>query len=114
MGALATRVRFFQQQGYDATLAVSSGVAHLDGQLDRQGRPVPDRHPDRPVPVPLHDAADGTGGGSGSSTAHLVWLIVIAIVVVGVLLGLRARHTPVAAAGGRQAPARRPPRCGAT
>ena len=26
MGALATRVRFFQQQGYDATLAVSSGV----------------------------------------------------------------------------------------
>ena len=26
MGALATRVRYFQQQGYDATLAVSSGV----------------------------------------------------------------------------------------
>ena len=35
---LGARVRFFQKQGIDATTAVSSGVARLDGQLDREGR----------------------------------------------------------------------------
>ena len=34
----ATRVRFFQQQGYDASVALSSGVVISRRQLGRQGR----------------------------------------------------------------------------
>ena len=50
MAVLATRVRFFQQEGYTPTVAVSSGRAGEHGQLDRQGGPVPHR------PAPGHRA----------------------------------------------------------
>jgi len=87
MGALATRVRYFQQQGYDATLAVSSGVLVstaswiVKGGLFLVALPI--------ALSQFHFATPtDTGGGSGSSTARLVWLLVIAIVVVGVVVGL--------------------------
>ncbi len=87
MGALATRVRYFQQQGYDATLAVSSGVLVSTASWIVKGGLFL-------IAIPIafsqfHFAAPtDTGGGSGSSTANLVWLVVIAIVVVGVAVGL--------------------------
>ncbi len=87
MGALATRVRYFQQQGYDATLAVSSGVLVstaswiVKGGLFLVALPI--------ALSQFHFATPTeTGGGSGSSTARLVWLLVIAIVVIGVVAGL--------------------------
>jgi uncharacterized protein (TIRG00374 family) len=87
MGALATRVRYFQQQGYDATLAVSSGVLVstaswiVKGGLFLLALPI--------ALSQFHFATPSdTGGGSGSSTAKLVWLLVIAVVVVGVVVGL--------------------------
>ncbi len=87
MGALATRVRYFQQQGYDATLAVSSGVLVstaswiVKGGLFLLALPI--------ALSQFHFATPtDTGGGSGSSTARLVWLLVIAIVVIGVVVGL--------------------------
>ncbi len=87
MGALATRVRYFQQQGYDATLAVSSGVLVSTASWIVKGGLFL-------VAIPIafsqfHFATPtDTGGGSGSSTAKLVWLLVIAIVVIGVVVGL--------------------------
>ena len=89
MGALATRVRFFQQQGYDATLAVSSGRAHLDGQLDREGRPLRHRHPDRPVAVPLRRRADEHRRRVGELDGD-AWCgsSCIAVAALGILLGL--------------------------
>jgi len=87
MGALATRVRFFQQQGYDATLAVSSGVLISTASWIVKGGLFLIA-----IPIAFSQFHFGTptdtGGGSGSSTAKLVWLIIIAIVVVGVVLGL--------------------------
>lgn len=87
MGALATRVRFFQQQGYDATLAVSSGVLVstaswiVKGGLFLLALPI--------ALSQFHFATPSdTGGGSGSSTAKLVWLLIIAVVVIGVVVGL--------------------------
>ena len=87
MGALATRVRYFQQQGYDATLAVSSGVLVstaswiVKGGLFLLALPI--------ALSQFHFATPtDTGGGSGSSTARLVWLLVIAIVAIGVVVGL--------------------------
>ena len=87
IGALGTRVRYFQQQGYDATLAVSSGVLVstaswiVKGGLFLLALPI--------ALSQFHFATPSeTGGGSGSSTATLVWFLIIAIVVVGVLVGL--------------------------
>ena len=88
MGALATRVRFFQQQGYDATLAVSSGVLiSTSSWIVKGGLFVIAL----PIAISQFDFAaqpTSTGGGSGDSTARLVWIIVIAVAVVGILLGL--------------------------
>jgi uncharacterized membrane protein YbhN (UPF0104 family) len=88
MGALATRVRFFQQQGYDATLAVSSGVLISTASWIVKGALFLIAIPIALSQFHFGSSPDSTGGGSGSSTAHLVWLIVIAIAVVGLLLGL--------------------------
>ena len=88
MGALATRVRFFQQQGYDATLAVSSGVLISTASWIVKGGLFVIAIP---IAISQFDFADQpttTGGGSGSSTARLVWIIVLAVAAIGVLLGL--------------------------
>jgi uncharacterized membrane protein YbhN (UPF0104 family) len=88
MAVLATRVRFFQQQGYDGTLAVSSGVlASTASWIVKGGLFL--------VALPLAwsqfhfgQEPDSTGGDSGSSTAHIVWLIVLIVLAVGVVLGI--------------------------
>jgi uncharacterized membrane protein YbhN (UPF0104 family) len=88
MGALATRVRFFQQQGYNATLAVSSGVLISTASWITKGALFLIAIP---IAISQFDFASqptSTGGGSGASTARLVWIIVIAIALIGLLLGL--------------------------
>jgi len=88
MGALATRVRFFQQQGYNATLAVSSGVLISTASWITKGALFLVAIP---IAISQFDFASQpttTGGGSGASTARLVWIIVIAVAVIGLLLGL--------------------------
>jgi uncharacterized membrane protein YbhN (UPF0104 family) len=87
MGALATRVRYFQQQGYDATLAVSSGVLVSTASWIVKGGLFLLAIPIAFSQFQFHAPTD-TGGGSGSSTANLVWLLVIAVVVIGVLVGI--------------------------
>ncbi|MGA2838313.1 MAG: lysylphosphatidylglycerol synthase transmembrane domain-containing protein [Acidimicrobiales bacterium] len=88
MAALATRVRFFQQQGYDATLAVSSGVLISTASWIVKGGLFLIALPIAFSQFHFANSPSETGGGSGGSTATLVWFIVIAVVVVGVLLGL--------------------------
>jgi len=88
MGTLATRVRFFQQQGYDATLAVSSGVLISTASWIVKGGLFVIAIPIALSQFHFGDAPTSTGGGSGSSTATLVWIIVIAVAALGVLLGL--------------------------
>ena len=88
MGALATRVRFFQRQGYDATLAVSSGVLISTASWITKGALFLVAIP---IAISQFDFAAlprSTGGGSGASTARLVWIIVIAIALLGLLFGL--------------------------
>ncbi len=85
MAVLATRVRFFQQEGYDATTAVTSGVLVSTASWIVKGGLFL-------IALPLaigslnFTSSPTTSSGSGSS--HLVWLIVIAVVVVGIALGL--------------------------
>lgn len=88
MGSLATRVRFFQQQGYDATLAVSSGVLISTASWIVKGGLFVIAIPIAFSQFHFGDVPTSTGGGSGSSTATLVWIIVIAVVVLGIVLGL--------------------------
>ena len=88
MGALATRVRFFQQQGYNATLAVSSGVLISTASWITKGGLFIIA---LPIAISRFDFAGqptSTGGGSGAGTARLVWIIIIAIALIGLLLGL--------------------------
>ncbi len=83
MAVLATRVRFFQQEGYDATLAVSSGVLVstaswiVKGGLFLIALPL--------AIGQLHFSSSPTGGSDSGSKA--AWLIVLAVLVVGVALG---------------------------
>ncbi len=84
MAVLATRVRFFQQEGYDATLAVSSGVLVstaswiVKGALFLVALPI--------AIGKLHFSTSPTANvGSHSGP---VWFIVLAIVVVGLVVGL--------------------------
>ncbi|MHB1519408.1 MAG: lysylphosphatidylglycerol synthase domain-containing protein [Acidimicrobiales bacterium] len=83
MAVLATRVRFFQQEGYSPTVAVSSGVLVstaswiVKGVLLVIALPLAFRQFDFSVP---HTASSG-----GSK---IVWLIVVVVVVVALALGL--------------------------
>ncbi len=88
MAVLATRVRFFQQQGYDGTLAVSSGVLASTVSWIVKGALFLIALPLAWSQFHFGQEPDSTGGGSGSSTAHLVWLIVLVVLAVGVVLGI--------------------------
>ena len=84
MAVLATRVRFFQQEGYSPTVAVSSGVLVSTASWIVKGALFL-------IALPLalgnlHFSTSQNDNSSGDS--HLVWLIVIAVIVVGVALGL--------------------------
>ncbi len=88
MAVLATRVRFFQQEGYDGTLAVSSGVLASTVSWIVKGALFLIALPLAWSQFHFAQEPDSTGGGSGSSTAHLVWLIVLVVLAVGVILGI--------------------------
>jgi uncharacterized membrane protein YbhN (UPF0104 family) len=84
MAVLATRVRFFQQEGYTPTVAVSSGVLASTASWIVKGAlfliALPLSAGNLHLNTPTSDAS--------SDNSRLVWLIVIAVVVVGVALGL--------------------------
>ena len=84
MAVLATRVRFFQQEGYTPTVAVSSGVLASTASWIVKGAlfliALPLSAGSLHLSTPTSDASSGN--------SRLVWLIVIAVVVVGVALGL--------------------------
>ncbi len=81
MAVLATRVRFFQQQGYNATLAVSSGLLVSTASWITKGAVFV-------IALPFALGAfnfDQSPTGPGANT---VWIIVIVVVAVGILLGI--------------------------
>jgi len=88
MAVLATRVRFFQQEGYDGTLAVSSGVLASTASWIVKGGLFLIALPLAWSQFHFGQEPDSTGGGSGSSTAHVVWLILLVVLAVGVVLGI--------------------------
>ncbi len=88
MAVLATRVRFFQQEGYDGTLAVSSGVLASTASWIVKGALFLIALPLAWSQFHFGQEPSSTGGGSGSSTAHLVWLILLVVLAVGVVLGI--------------------------
>jgi uncharacterized membrane protein YbhN (UPF0104 family) len=84
MAVLATRVRFFQQEGYSPTVAVSSGVLVSTASWIVKGALFLIALPFAIGQFHFNDTTNDGGGGN----SHLVWLIVIIVVVVGVALGL--------------------------
>jgi uncharacterized membrane protein YbhN (UPF0104 family) len=84
MAVLATRVRFFQQEGYSGTVAVSSGVLVSTASWIVKGALFLIA-----LPLALGNLHFNNADSSNSKgDSHLVWLIVIAVIVVGVVLGL--------------------------
>jgi uncharacterized membrane protein YbhN (UPF0104 family) len=84
MAVLATRVRFFQQEGYTPTVAVSSGVLVSTASWIVKGALFL-------IALPLAIGNlhfKSTPNSDSSSNSHLVWLIVVVVVAVGVALGL--------------------------
>lgn len=84
MAVLATRVRFFQQEGYSGAVAVSSGVLVstaswiVKGALFLIALPLAIGN--------LHFNKSASENSSGDS--HIVFLIVVAVIAVGVVLGI--------------------------
>ncbi len=85
MAVLATRVRFFQQEGYTPTVAVSSGVLASTASWIVKGVLFLIA---LPLAIGNLHFDDTPSSDSSSSSSNLVWLIVVAVVVVGVALGL--------------------------
>ena len=83
MAVLATRVRFFQQEGYSGTVAVSSGVLVSTASWIVKGALFLIA-----LPLALGNLHFNEPASDSSGDSHLVWLIVIAVIVVGVALGL--------------------------
>jgi uncharacterized membrane protein YbhN (UPF0104 family) len=83
MAVLAARIRFFQRQGYDPTVAVSSGVLVstaswiVKGALFLISLPIAAGH--------LHFSQPSA---NSKNHGHLVWLIVLIVVIAGVVIGL--------------------------
>ena len=84
MGTLATRVRFFQQEGLSPTLAVSSGVLVSTASWIVKGALFLIALPFAIGQLHFRSPANTSGDGN----AHLVWLIVIVVLAVGVALGV--------------------------
>jgi uncharacterized membrane protein YbhN (UPF0104 family) len=84
IAVMGTRVRFFQQEGITPTVAVSSGVLVSTASWIVKGAlfliALPFAFGD------LH--FDTLSNSTGDSHAHLVWLIVLIVVIVGVALGV--------------------------
>ncbi|HLN16688.1 MAG TPA: lysylphosphatidylglycerol synthase transmembrane domain-containing protein [Acidimicrobiales bacterium] len=79
---LATRIRYFQQEGYSPTLAVSSGVLVSTASWIVKGALFL-------ISIPLAWSTFHFGQEpTGSSSSKQVWLILMVVIGVGLLLGL--------------------------
>ncbi len=83
MAVLASRVRFFQQEGYSPTIAVSSGVLASTASWIVKGALFLIA-----LPFALGQLHFNEPSSASSGDANMVWLIVIAVVVIGLALGL--------------------------
>jgi uncharacterized membrane protein YbhN (UPF0104 family) len=83
MAVLATRVRFFQKEGYNATLAVSSGVLISTASWIVKGGLFLICLPFALGQLHFTESPSSESG----SHAKLLWLIVLAVMGVGLLLG---------------------------
>jgi glycosyltransferase 2 family protein len=83
MAVLATRVRFFQQEGYSPTVAVSSGVLVSTASWIVKGALFLIA-----IPIALSNFHFSEPSDSSGGHQNLVWLIVIAVVLAGVAAGL--------------------------
>ena len=96
----ATRVRFFQQQGFDATQAVTSGALVSTTSWIVKGALFL-------ISLPLAwGNLDFSQSGTDSSGNHgkAVWLLLAIIVLVLVLIGVAAGHPAPTPTGRRQGP----------
>ena len=83
VAVLAARVRFFQQQGYSATLAVSSGVL-----VSTASWIVKTVLFLVVLPFALHNLDFGAADQQRGNHADLIWLVLIVVLVVAVASGL--------------------------
>ncbi len=83
MAVLATRVRFFQQEGYTPTVAVSSGVLASTASWIVKGALFLIA-----LPLAIGNLHFNEPASSSSGDSQLVWLILIAVALAGVALGL--------------------------
>ena len=81
MAVIATRVRFFQRQGLNSTLAVSSGVLISTVSWVVKGALFL-------IALPFGIGNINLDDSPSSGTPRTVWLIVVAVLVVAVVLGL--------------------------
>ena len=77
----ATRVRFFQQQGYDASLAVSSSVVVTSVSWAIKGLLFA-------ISLPLAWGTIHLSDHPDSGPGHTVWVLLVAVLVIAVLLGV--------------------------
>jgi uncharacterized membrane protein YbhN (UPF0104 family) len=83
MAVMATRIRFFQKQGYDATVAVSSGVLVSTASWIVKGALFLIA-----LPIAIGNLHFSEPSSNSKDHAHLVWLIVLIVVIAGVVVGL--------------------------
>ncbi len=83
MAVLATRIRYFQKQGFDATVAVSSGVLVSTASWIVKGALFL-------IALPFAISSLHFSEPSSTSSNHqqLVWILVLIVVVAGVLAGV--------------------------
>ncbi|HUY66234.1 MAG TPA: flippase-like domain-containing protein [Acidimicrobiales bacterium] len=77
----ATRVRFFQQQGYDASLAVSSGAVITTASWLVKGVLFV-------ISIPLAWSTLHLEDHPASGSGHTVWVLLAAVLAVALVLGL--------------------------
>ncbi len=83
MAVLATRIRFFQQEGYTPTVAVSSGVLASTASWIVKGALFLIA-----LPLALGNLQFDQPADESSGNSHLVWLILLVVIAAGVALGL--------------------------
>jgi len=85
VACIATRVRFFQKQGVNATVAISSGVLVSTASWIVKGGLFLVA-----LPFALGNLHFKTNPDSGTGSSHggLIWFVLAVVVVVGLLLGL--------------------------
>ncbi len=83
VGVLGTRVRFFQRQGYDATMAISSAVVSSTASWIAKGAALLIA-----LPFALGDFTFSLSQNTGSSTSKLIHMALLVVAGVGIVAGL--------------------------